>query len=92
MACMKCGKETREGQLFCARCLETMEAYPVKPDAHIQLPVRKAGAAPKKQLRKRTEKAAAVAALRMQVRLLWAVIIALLLCIAILLFRGFWKF
>ena len=38
MSCMKCGKDTEDGQAFCAHCLEGMEAYPVKPDAHIQLP------------------------------------------------------
>ena len=40
MACMKCGKDTQDGWMFCAHCLEVMEVYPVKPDTHIQLPVR----------------------------------------------------
>ena len=38
MQCLKCGKETKSEQIFCDRCLASMEAYPVKPDVHIQLP------------------------------------------------------
>ena len=40
MACMKCGKKTKEDQVFCTECLEVMAAYPVKRDIHIQLPNR----------------------------------------------------
>ena len=38
--CMKCGKEIPEKQAFCDRCLEIMEQFPVKPDAHVILPNR----------------------------------------------------
>ena len=38
MQCLKCGKEVKNEQVFCAQCLEVMDAYPVKPDVHIQLP------------------------------------------------------
>ena len=89
MACMKCGKNTEDGRLFCAHCLEVMEAYPVKPDVHIQLPARNGGAAPKKQSRKRVDpKDAKIAAQRLQLRLMWVVVIALTLAVAILLLRG----
>lgn len=40
MNCMKCGKEIHEPQVFCDACLASMNAYPVKPDAHVQIPVR----------------------------------------------------
>ncbi len=40
MYCMKCGKETQQDQVFCESCLQVMDAYPVKPDAAIQLPIR----------------------------------------------------
>ena len=40
MGCMKCGKKTTGEQVFCDQCLAVMEAYPVKPDVHIQLPNR----------------------------------------------------
>ena len=45
--CIKCGKETQEGHVFCEDCLAVMDAYPVKPDAAIHLPNRQE-AAPKK--------------------------------------------
>ena len=38
MYCLRCGSETQEEKVFCAACLENMEQYPVKADAHIHLP------------------------------------------------------
>ena len=40
MPCIKCRRKLEEGQIFCASCLENMEAYPVKPGTPIQLPPR----------------------------------------------------
>ena len=40
MWCLKCGKDTKNEQVFCPQCLAGMENYPVKPDVHIQLPNR----------------------------------------------------
>lgn len=83
MSCMKCGKDTEDGQAFCAHCLEGMEAYPVKPDAHIQLPNRKAEESSKKQTRKsRPRKQHQAAKLRKQIRWMWAVIVLLILALA----------
>ena len=53
MACLKCGKKTRNEQGFCPRCLEVMAEYPVKSDVPIQLPNRSASADSKKPARKR---------------------------------------
>lgn len=53
MNCLKCGKTTKDEQVFCAQCLETMDAYPVKPDVRIQLPNRRGLADLKKAARKR---------------------------------------
>lgn len=53
MACLKCGKKTKDEQSFCPRCLEVMEQYPVKADVHIQLPNRSAAAAKKSTRKKR---------------------------------------
>jgi len=55
MICLKCGKKTKEDHVFCDKCLTTMEAYPVKPDVHIQLPNRSAAAAAKKAGPKRRQ-------------------------------------
>lgn len=84
MACMKCGKPAAEGQTFCARCLEVMEAYPVSPDIHIQLPNRKQTEIPKKQTRKSwgAHKDAKEASLKRQIRWMWALIVLLVLALA----------
>ena len=55
MSCMKCGRDTQEGQVFCAACLETMAKYPVKPGIAIQLPGRKDAPASKKAYVKRKQ-------------------------------------
>lgn len=40
MRCLRCGKESQEERVFCAACLGSMQAYPVKPGTAIQLPDR----------------------------------------------------
>ena len=40
MYCLRCGKETEEDKVFCGSCLESMDAYPVKPGQPIILPNR----------------------------------------------------
>ena len=54
MHCMKCGRETRETQVFCDSCLAIMSGKPVKPDTVVQLPVRPAPQTKKPAPRKRT--------------------------------------
>ena len=51
MNCMKCGREIPDGQAFCPDCLAVMDAYPVKPDTHIQLPTRPSRSAERKASR-----------------------------------------
>ena len=53
MECLKCGKKTKDEQVFCEQCLAGMEAYPVRPDIHIQLPNRPVADTPKKSGKKR---------------------------------------
>jgi len=53
MSCMKCGKETDGGQVFCDSCLEVMERYPVKPDTVVQLPPARTLSSDKKNARKK---------------------------------------
>lgn len=38
MQCMKCGRETESGQVFCRDCLAEMEKYPVKPGTPVYIP------------------------------------------------------
>ena len=53
MECLKCGKKTKDEQVFCEQCLAAMDAYPVRPDIHIQLPNRPIADTPKKSGKKR---------------------------------------
>ncbi len=40
MNCLKCGKETTHGQVFCDDCQEVMQKYPISPSAVVHLPKR----------------------------------------------------
>ncbi len=42
MNCIKCGRETQGGQVFCQDCQAEMEKYPVKPGTPLVLPSRPA--------------------------------------------------
>lgn len=53
MNCLKCGKETENQQVFCAKCLQAMDAYPVKPGTAVHLPVRPEQPVTKKQTHRR---------------------------------------
>ena len=35
MYCMRCGRELKEGQVFCKSCRELMDRYPVPPEEQI---------------------------------------------------------
>lgn len=82
MSCMKCGKAAEDGQAFCAHCLEVMESYPVKPDVHIQLPVRTAEDSNKKKSHKKQTRERPAARLKKQIGWMWAVIVLLMLALA----------
>ena len=55
MYCLKCGKDTKNEQVFCDACLENMLPYPVKPDAVVTLPHRETTATKKQSGRKRPQ-------------------------------------
>ena len=55
MNCMKCGREIGDGELFCPKCLELMNQYPVKTDFVVQLPRRKESLPKKPQPRKKVK-------------------------------------
>ena len=94
MLCMKCGKKTENEQIFCPHCLGVMDQYPVKPDIHIQLPVRAAAAAQKKQSRKRRNLTAdeQLVYLRSKIRkqraAIMLLVLALLLALGVLLLQA----
>lgn len=53
MNCLKCGRETENDQVFCQHCLDSMDAYPIKPGTAVQLPNRSAVPASKKSARRK---------------------------------------
>ena len=54
VACMRCGRDLAEGQVFCQRCREDMDRYPVKPGIAVQLPSRRPEAPKRAAPRRRT--------------------------------------
>ena len=83
MVCLKCGKNTTNEQVFCDQCLAVMDAYPVKPDMHIQLPNRaSADKKPGKKKRAPSPEELVILLRRKQRRLKWAIaLLALALCV-----------
>ena len=53
MYCLRCGNETSNEEVFCEKCLNIMEQYPVKPGTPIKIPHRSTTATVKKQARKK---------------------------------------
>ena len=53
MNCLKCGKETEEGQVFCASCLADMEKHPVKSGITVHIPDHEKESYRKRSVRKR---------------------------------------
>ena len=84
MGCLKCGKKTAGEQVFCDQCLAVMEAYPVKPDVHIQLPNRPGDDYKIVRKRRPPSPEEQVVSLRRKVRKLtaWLVLMALALGLA----------
>ena len=86
MKCTKCGRETAENAVFCAKCLSVMERYPVKPGTVIQLPHRKAAPPRKPLFRKRLlPPEELVTQQRKTIKWLWVALICtfLLLCLSV---------
>lgn len=88
MLCVKCGKQTEGEQVFCSRCLESMEKYPVKPDVHIQLPTRPSTVAQKKQSRKQRALSPEEQVVRLRRKLRWSRFCGVVLLLALVLAAG----
>lgn len=84
MQCLKCGKETTSGKVFCDSCLEVMAQYPVNPAAPVPAPREEVSSQEKKASRRRplTEEET-ILQLKGLIRLLTitVAIISLLLCL-----------
>jgi hypothetical protein len=84
MGCLKCGKETGISSVFCDDCLCKMAAYPIKPDAAIQLPHRVAAPEDKKPARKKKQRSTAELLRRSRKRVLCLSVTVFLLLIGLL--------
>ena len=87
MECLRCGRETKEGQVFCFACEALMTKHPVKPNTVVTIPERSArvrNANPRKPARAE-EDTEELHRIIMQLRL-WVCILmaALMLCVAVL--------
>lgn len=87
MSCMRCGRNTANGQVFCEQCQESMTRYPVKSDAPIHLPVHKPRDPGAKPVRRKKELSAEemVPLLQKKIRRLLLALIVTLLALALLL-------
>lgn len=54
MNCLKCGRETVSEQVFCEKCVQEMEKYPVKPGTAVKLPERRESNSSRRQQKRRT--------------------------------------
>lgn len=87
MYCMKCGVEIPENQVFCDHCLEVMQQYPVKPDAHIHLPKRSPSLEPVKKSGKKKRaltQEELISALKMRVLRLRLAVVVLIFVLCVL--------
>jgi hypothetical protein len=80
---MKCGRDTENEQYFCAHCSESMQAYPVKPNAPVHLPKRPVAEEPVKRRRRRLFPEETIEHLRSAVRWEAATIVVLLIALFI---------
>lgn len=88
MYCLKCGKETTQSNVFCDRCLDSMEKYPIKSGTAIHLPHREVIAPVKKTaVRKRAVSAEEqVTMLKKTTR--WLIAAVAILCVVLGLTTG----
>ena len=79
MNCMKCGRETKDDQVFCQDCLRIMQRYPVQPGTVVFLPRRREPGVKKTVKRHVVSAEEQIRKLRKQLTILW---IVLVICIA----------
>ena len=84
MACMKCGRDTQPGQVFCDSCLEIMEWYPVKPGTAVQLPKRQEAPIRKVPKRRVPSPEEQIKGLRRQVHILSILLAIMMLLVGLL--------
>ena len=84
MACLKCGRQTQAGQVFCDTCLEIMEWYPVKPGTAVLLPKRQDSPVRKQSKRRAPTPEEVIKSLRRQVRNLAILLVLMVLLVGLM--------
>ena len=79
MDCMKCGRETKNEQVFCQDCLRVMQRYPVQSGTVVFLPRRRDPVVKKTVKRHVVSSEEQIKMLRKQLMMLWLVLVV---CIA----------
>lgn len=84
MGCLKCGRDTEEGAVFCSECLLEMQRYPVRPGTPVVLPAQER-VVPKKAPKRRTiSPEDQIKGMKKRIRTLTVLWIATLLALAVL--------
>lgn len=68
MSCLKCGKETKDSNVFCGECLDEMKEYPVAAGTAVLLPQRSEDGAERKKTRRQPSVKEELSRLRRQNR------------------------
>ena len=84
MNCMKCGRETKNEQVFCQDCLRIMQKYPVRPGTVVLLPRRREAVVKKVVKRHTIAPEEQIKALRKQLAILWIVLVVCLAAIVLM--------
>lgn len=82
MKCIKCGKDTVSGAVFCAECLADMDQHPVKPGTPLILPKRDEQPLTKHGRKKTVKPEVQVIHLKKALRWMLGIIAVLLLLVA----------
>ncbi len=84
--CLKCGKATTEGQVFCPQCQEKMAKHPVKPGSVVHLTHREVPLSDKKSSARGREETPQDQLLQLRKMIRWLIatiaLLSLLLCAA----------
>ena len=83
MSCLKCGRETEAGNVFCEDCLKLMAAHPVKPGTRVTIPKRPKPEPVQHPAPKVQTPEEIIAKLRRRIRVLMTLIIVLLVSLAV---------
>lgn len=90
MGCLKCGRDTEEGAVFCSDCLLEMQRYPVRPGTPVVLPAQERVVPRKAPKRRAVPPEEQIKGLKKRIRaltILWMVTLLALAVLAVVCWR-----